>query len=103
LEDRALFRTRVLLTGTLMTAEGAVQVRVRDLSSAGAQIWTEHPIEAGGDAVFKRGELFVAAKIVWSYEHRAGLSFYREIDVEQLLGVPTADNGNHLASTPAVA
>jgi hypothetical protein len=35
------------------------------------------------DAVFKRGALFVAAKIVWSTELEAGLRFSRELGSEE--------------------
>jgi len=76
---RALGRTHVLLTGTLMTPEGAVQVRVRNISADGAQIWAERPIRADCDAVLKRGALFAAAKVIWADEHHAGLSFYRNL------------------------
>lgn len=84
-EERMVERRRVLLTGTLMTPEGAVQVRVRDISPAGAQIWSERPIRAGCDAVYKRGPLFAAARVVWSDDHHAGLSFYRPLALEQLV------------------
>jgi len=84
-DERAVERRRVLLTGTLMTPEGAVQVRVRDISPAGAQIWSERPIRAGCDAVYKRGSLFAAARVVWSDEHYAGLSFYREVPLTDAL------------------
>jgi hypothetical protein len=83
-DERAIERRRVLLTGTLMTPEGVVQVRVRELSPAGAQIWSERPIRAGTDAVYKRGSLFAAAQVVWSDEHYAGLSFYRRIAEDEL-------------------
>lgn len=82
-DDRAIPRTRVLLTGMLMTPDGAVRVRVHDISSCGAQIWAEQPISAGCDALFKRGKLFAAAKIIWSEERRAGLSFYRQLTREE--------------------
>jgi PilZ domain len=85
IEERAVERTRVLLTGTLMTPEGAVQVRVRDISPAGAQIWTERPVRAGCDAVYKRGCLFAAARIVWSEDRHAGLSFYREVPLSEVV------------------
>jgi hypothetical protein len=78
-DERVSSRRRVLLTGTLMTPEGAVQVRVREISQSGAQIWAERPIPADCDAVYKRGSLFAAARIVWSEEHYAGLKFYRDV------------------------
>lgn len=77
--ERAAPRRHVLLTGTLMTPEGAVQVRVREISRSGAQIWVERPIRADCDAVYKRGSLFAAARVVWSEDQHAGLKFYRDV------------------------
>lgn len=79
-DDRALPRTRVLLTGTLMTPDGVVQIRIRDISAAGAQIWAERPVQEGCDALFKRGRTFAAARVVWSDDRYAGLSFYRDVN-----------------------
>ena len=81
-DDRALPRTRVLLTGTLLTSDGAVQIRIRDISPAGAQIWCERTVAAGCDALLKRGRTFAAARVVWSDDRHAGLSFYREVKLE---------------------
>jgi hypothetical protein len=66
-----------------MTAEGAVQIRIRDISAAGAQIWAERPIPANCDALFKCGRLFAAARVVWCDERRARLSFYREVTLDE--------------------
>jgi hypothetical protein len=32
------------------------------------------------DALFNRGDLFAAARIVWSEGKEAGLQFYREVE-----------------------
>jgi PilZ domain len=84
-DERALPRSRVLLSGTLLTADGVIRIRIKDLSAAGAQIWAECPVRAGRDVMLKRGDTFRAARIVWSDERHAGLSFYREIPLEPLL------------------
>ena len=84
--ERAAPRRHVLLTGTLMTPEGAVQVRVREISTSGAQIWVERPIRANCDAVYKRGSLFAAVRVVWSEDHYAGLRFYRDVPLNDAVG-----------------
>ena len=83
--SRAAPRTRVLMTGTLMTPGGAVAVRIRDISSSGAQIWVEHAIPANCDAILKRGSFFAAVRIVRSAEHAAGVEFYRQLSGEELM------------------
>lgn len=71
------------MTGTLMTREGAVRVRIRDISVAGAQIWAESPVPGEGDAILKRGPFFAAAKIVWRSDRTLGLQFYRLLSEEE--------------------
>ena len=76
---RGINRTRVLMTGTLMTPDGAFRVRIRDISRTGAQIAAEGRMPQDCDAVLKRGSLFVATKVSWARGHDAGLEFYREL------------------------
>lgn len=86
-QDRIPKRTRVLMTGTLFTPEGAQNVRIRDISPDGAQILAEAPVPHGCDAIFKRGAIFAAARVVWSNERETGLRFYRNLspaDVESV-------------------
>ena len=65
------------MTATLMTPYGAMSVRIRDISVAGAQIWSEAPIEGDCDAILKRGAFFAAARVVRRGDRTAGLQFYR--------------------------
>lgn len=81
---RAAERTRVLMTGTLLTADGVQKIRVRDISAMGAQILPTSGIPKNCDAVFKRGSLFVPAHVVWSNSREAGLRFYRELSAQEL-------------------
>jgi hypothetical protein len=81
--EREFRRSRVLMTATLMTPEGAVSVRIRDLSLAGAQVWAELPIPANCDAILKRGPFFAAARVVRSEGHFAGLQFYRQLSDDE--------------------
>jgi hypothetical protein len=81
--DRAYPRSRVLMTGTLMTPEGAVAVRIRDISVTGAQIWAPCAVPNNCDAILKRGLFFAAARVTRSEDHTAGLQFYRQLSDEE--------------------
>jgi hypothetical protein len=81
--DRVFPRSRVLLTGTLMTPEGAVSVRIRDISVTGAQIWAPSGVPSNCDAILKRGSFFAAARLVRSGEQTVGLQFYRQLSDEE--------------------
>ena len=77
--DRVAPRSRVLMNATLITPEGAVCVRIRDISAAGAQVWAPTAVPDDCDAILKRGSFFIAAKVVRSSEKTIGLRFYREL------------------------
>ena len=81
--DREFPRSRVLMTGTLMTPEGAVSVRIRDVSVVGAQIWAESELPSDCDAILKRGSFFAAARVLRSGERSAGLQFYRQLSDDE--------------------
>lgn len=74
------------MRATLVTTGGVQSARVRDLTSSGAGIVCDSPPEAGSDVILKRGDLFVAARVVWSDRTSAGLEFYREAPLEELAG-----------------
>jgi hypothetical protein len=63
-------RKRVLMVGTLISCDGSKRVRIRDLSSKGAQVVLESGELAKCDVLLKRDEV--------------GLTFYREISPEDL-------------------
>lgn len=77
-------RTRVLMTAVLFTRDGAQRVRVQDLSAEGARLLTETAVNEAQDAIFRRGGLFAAGRIVWSAPGRVGLSFYRGLSAAEL-------------------
>jgi len=77
-------RQRVLMTATLFTPEGVQRVRVRDMSANGARILTQQPLSGAFDAIFKRGSVFAAARVVWSNGREAGLKFYRELATSEI-------------------
>ena len=77
-------RTRVLMTATLLTPDGAQKVRIRDISQSGAQITAEESLISGCDAVFKRGSLFAAARVSCTKGKEASLRFYRELTAREV-------------------
>jgi len=93
--DRSSKRPRVLFEAVLLTPEGARQVRVRDLSQSGAQLLTDGLVKGECDALFKRGELFAAARILWSDDRQLGLRFYRQLSTEELASAFNGARGAH--------
>ena len=81
--DRPAPRARVLMNATLMTPEGAISVRIRDISLTGAQIWGESEVPGDCDAILKRGSFFAAARVVRGGGRTAGLQFYRQLSDEE--------------------
>lgn len=77
-------RKHVLMTATLITCEGAHKAHVRDISSQGAQVVASGPLKPSSDAMFRRGPIFVAAKIAWSDGNEAGVRFYRALSESDL-------------------
>lgn len=77
-------RTKVLMIGTLMTPDGAHNVKIRDISSTGAHLSATGSLAGGCDAVFKRGTLFAAARVAWSRKDEAGIEFYRELSPNEI-------------------
>jgi hypothetical protein len=69
----------VLIRATLVAMDGAQEVRVRDLTSEGAGISCQVPLEEGSDVILKRRDLFIASRVVWVDGTEAGLEFYRPL------------------------
>ncbi len=80
-------RQRVLMTAILFTPEGALRVRLRDISSTGVHVFAEGQMPSDCDALLKKGALFVAARVVWRRGKEAGLKFYRELSGEEIAAV----------------
>jgi hypothetical protein len=72
-------RTRVLMRAALISIDGVQDVRVKDLTSDGAGICCQVPLECGIDVILKRGDLFIAARVVWAEGTSAGLEFYQPL------------------------
>jgi hypothetical protein len=79
-------RTRVLMTGVLLTADGSHKVTIRDISRTGAQIAGAKNIPRDCDAIFRRGTLFAAARVAWVTGDEAGVTFYRELSPDEIDG-----------------
>lgn len=78
--SRKVDRRHVLLKATILAAEGEQEVRIKDLSSSGAQIACASPLRTDRDVIFKRGAIFAAARVAWSDSECAGLEFYRQLE-----------------------
>ena len=81
--ERELPRTRVLMNALLVSAAGKTSVRLRDLSPTGAQVLSEVPLLPNSDLLFCKGRASVAARIAWVRCKSAGLTFYRELSLEE--------------------
>jgi hypothetical protein len=77
-------RTRVLMTGVLMTPAGAQKVILRDISRTGAHLAGASDVPSDCDAIFRRGSLFAAARVSWVRGGEIGISFYRELSSEEV-------------------
>ena len=77
-EMRDAPRKHVLMQATIISPEGPQRVFVKDLTTTGARIQSEYPLEESWDVIFKRGEEFRAARVAWTKGDEAGLQFYRE-------------------------
>jgi hypothetical protein len=77
-------RKHVILRATLIGADGAQTVRLKDLTSDGAGLACQVPLSVGSDVVLRRGDLFIAARVAWADGTAAGLGFYRPVAPEDL-------------------
>ena len=95
-------RTRVLMTGLLITQTGNVRVTIRDISRTGAQMICKDKIAAGSDVLVKRGELFAAAHVAWVKDGEVGIRFYRELSPHEIEGtLPAALLRNPAGKAPS--
>lgn len=78
-------RARVLLAATLVTPDGIVDARLRDLSRKGALVECKAPPPVGSDITFVRGKTRVPARIAWTAGIRVGLEFLTMIDESEVL------------------
>ena len=90
-QKRRSRRSQLLMTATLEIAGRALDVKLRNLSSDGARVEGDQlPIE-GTDLMFRKGEIAVGGRVIWSKGRQAGIGFANKLDPIQVL--------NHI-STP---
>ena len=78
-------RSNVLLTASLELSGASTPVRMRNLSPNGALVEGDDlPVE-GSELLFRKGDLAIMGRVVWSSERHAGIVFARPLDPEQML------------------
>jgi hypothetical protein len=77
-------RTKVLMTGVLLTPAGAQKVTLRDISRTGAHLVGASEMPTDCDAIFRRGSLFAAGHVSWVRGSDVGISFYRALSPEEI-------------------
>ena len=78
--SRKVDRKHVLLNATIISPDGTQLARICDLSASGAQISCSKPPLLDADVIFKRGAVFVAARVAWTKKTQVRLEFYRPVD-----------------------
>ncbi len=92
-QNRRSRRSNLLMQATLETAGRALRVTLRNLSSDGARVEGDQlPIE-GTDLLFRKNELTVTGRVIWSRGRQAGIQFERKLDPGVVL--------NHVAAPRA--
>lgn len=72
------------MAAKLLTAIGELDVRLRDLSCAGALAETQNPPREGSEVVLVCGGTVVPARVAWVIGRRLGLDFHHPIAEEQV-------------------
>ena len=80
-------RKRVLMTGTLVTADGSQRVRIHDISAAGAHVSLDGTMKSNVDVLLKKPPIAAAAWVAWTEEKSVGLKFYRELGDHELASI----------------
>ena len=83
--NRQARRARVLLAAKLLTSQGELDARLRDLSRKGALVECNVAPPVGSELVFIRGATSVPARVAWTAGNRIGLEFAYMIDENEVL------------------
>ena len=88
--NRKTNRSNVLFTASLELSGASVPVKMRNLSSNGALVEGENlPIE-GSELLFRKGDLAIKGRVVWTSERYAGIAFQRPLAPAQMMRhIPT--------------
>ena len=82
--SRKLDRKHVLLHATILSASGRHYATISDFSLSGVRVSCANPPGENGDVIFRRGDVFVAARVAWADKSGAGLQFYRQLEPAHL-------------------
>jgi hypothetical protein len=89
-QNRRSRRSHLLMAATLEVSGRAVSVKLRNLSSEGAQVEGDRlPVE-GAEILFRKGELAVPGRVIWTKGKQAGIRFAHELETQAVL--------NHIAA-----
>ena len=88
-QNRRSRRSHLLMAATLEVAGRAISVKLRNLSADGAQVEGDQlPVE-GTSVLFRKGELAIAGRVIWTKGRQAGISFAQKLETQAVL--------NHIA------
>ena len=89
-QNRRSRRSHLLMAAKLEVSGRAINVKLRNLSSEGAQVEGDQlPVE-GTELLFRKGELAVPGCIIWTKGKNAGIRFAQELETQAVL--------NHIAA-----
>ena len=78
-------RSNVLLTASLELSGASTPVRMRNLSSNGALVEGDFlPVE-GSELLFRKGDLAIKGRVVWTSDRYAGIAFARPLEPDQMM------------------
>jgi hypothetical protein len=84
-QNRRSRRSHLLMTATLEVSGRAINVKLRNLSSDGAQVEGDQlPVE-GTSLLFRKGDLAVAGCIIWTKGRQAGIIFAQKLETQAVL------------------
>jgi PilZ domain len=83
-------RARLMLPATLLTATGQLEIRVRDLSNAGALAEAPKAPAEGSDVVVAFGGAALPATVAWVVGRRFGLLFQIVLSDEEVAAYAAA-------------
>jgi PilZ domain-containing protein len=84
-QNRRNKRSLVLIAAKVRTKQGAVEVRLRNLSRNGALLEADVPPAEGTEVVFERGDTIAEARVAWVSKQRFGIQFDRPIEESEVL------------------
>jgi hypothetical protein len=89
-QNRRRRRANVLLTAIVESCGRTLDAKLRNLSAEGALIEADVLPPEGTEISFRRGDLAVPGKVIWTSNRRAGIQFHTPLTPESLLRhVPT--------------